>query len=170
MSGQGRNVAESPVYRAPMRSRDDRVADGAAVERALATGVCGMGGRLDQTPATLPEARAAVEARYGERVARRIERFASLPGGTFVWTRDVEGLFWLGRLAGPWRFDASPSARDVDLVHVRDCVWSSEPIAPSRVPAAVTATFARGGRNGQRIGATGSSEAAADLWARLHVD
>lgn len=161
---------ESPgeriAYRAPMRSRDDTVAPGVAVERALAEGVCGMGGRLDSTPGSLTAALAAVDARHGERAARRLERFAALPTGTLVWTRDVDGLFWLGRLTGSWRYDDDPAARTVDLVHVRACTWSSSPVAASDVPPGVTATFARGGRNGQRIRTAGAGEQSAAVWER----
>ncbi|WP_307872152.1 GAF domain-containing protein [Microbacterium paraoxydans] len=162
-----RGAAEEPVaYRAPMRSRDDGVPEGAAVERALALGVVGMGGRVDGHPSALADALAAVDSRYGERTARRLERFAALPDGAFVWTRDVDGEAWLGRLRGPWRYDGSDDAAAVDLVHVRDCVWLDAPVAPSELPAAVTATFARGGRNGQRIGVAGAAQDTAAVWAR----
>ncbi|MCT1363751.1 MULTISPECIES: GAF domain-containing protein [unclassified Microbacterium] len=157
---------EPLAYRAPMRSRDDAVAPGVAVERALAEGVCGMGGRLDSTPGSLTAALAAVDARHGERAARRLERFAALPMGTLVWTRDVDGLFWLGRLTGPWRYDDDPAAVAADLVHVRACTWSSSPVAASDVPPGVTATFARGGRNGQRIRTDGAGEQSSALWER----
>lgn len=160
-------AAEEPVaYRAPMRSRDDAVPQGAAVERALALGVVGTGGRVDGVPATLADALAAVDSRHGERAARRIERFAALPDGTFVWTRDVDGNAWLGRLRGPWRYDGSDDAVEVDLVHVRDCAWLPAPVAAAEVPAAVRATFARGGRNGQRIGVAGAAQDTAAVWAR----
>ncbi|WP_374460898.1 GAF domain-containing protein [Microbacterium sp.] len=159
--------ADVPIaYRAPMRSRDDTVAPGVAVERALAGGVCGMGGRLDNPPRSLTAALAAVDARHGERAARRLERFAALPTGTLVWTRDVDGYFWLGTLTGPWRYDDDPAAVAADLVHVRDCTWSSRPVAPSDVPQGVTATFARGGRNGQRIRTAEVGEQSAALWER----
>lgn len=134
-----------------MRSRDDRVPPGGAVERALALGLCGIGGRLDAPPPALSEALAAVDARFDERTARRLERFAAAPDGVFVWTRDVDGLAWLGRLTGPWHYDAAAEASAVDLVHVRPCAWLPAPVPESRVPAAVRATFARGGRNWQRI-------------------
>lgn len=159
--------ADVPIaYRAPMRSRDDAVAPGVGVERALAEGVCGMGGRLDSAPRSLTAALAAVDARHGERAARRLERFAALPTGTLVWTRDVYGYFWLGTLTGPWRYDDDPAAVAADLVHVRDCTWSSTPVAPSDVPPGVTATFARGGRNGQRIRTAEVGEQSAALWER----
>ena len=159
--------ADEPIaYRAPMRSREDAVPPGVGLWRALAECVCGMGGRLDSTPGSLTAALGAVDARHGERAARRLERFAALPAGTLVWTRDVDGLFWLGRLTGPWRYDDDPAARTVDLVHVRACAWSSGPVADSHVPPGVTATFARGGRNGQRIRTAGAGEQSAAVWER----
>ncbi|MDF2509540.1 MAG: hypothetical protein K0Q52_3399 [Microbacterium sp.] len=155
-----------PVYRAPMRSRDVRVPDGAAAERALAMGVCGVGGIVDAPPASLEQALVAVDAAHGERMARRLERFAAAPDGALVWTRDADGLLWLGMLDGAWRYDAAAAARDVDLVHVRPCRWLAAPIPPVDVPSAVHATFARGGRNWQRIHDADVSEESMSLWRR----
>lgn len=106
-----------PVHRAPMRSRLDDVDASAAVEHALATGVCGIGGRLPEPPADLTAAVAAVRDHHGERVAARLARFAAVPTGGFVWTRRGADLF-LGRLAGPWRYDRTPGAHALDLTHV----------------------------------------------------
>ncbi|AVZ38905.1 MULTISPECIES: GAF domain-containing protein [unclassified Dietzia] len=156
-----------PLFRAPMRSRDDRVPDGGGVERGLRLGLCGMGGRLEgPSPSSLAEAVDAAAAQHDSRLARRIERFADVPDGVYVWTRDVDGHYWLGRLAGPWRYDASDEAHSVDLVHVRECTWRSEPTDRSSVPDAVLATFARGGRNWQRIRSEAGAAESAELWAR----
>lgn len=130
-------------------------------------GACGVGGTLDEPPASLPEALAAVDAAHGERMARRLERFAAAPDGAFVWTRDGDDLLWLGRLEGPWRYGASAAARDVDLVHVRPCRWLTAPVPPIDVPAAVRATFARGGRNWQQIRDVDVAGASAALWDRV---
>ncbi len=97
-------------------------------------------------------------------MARRLERFAEVPDGAFVWTREVDGLYRLGRLAGPWRYDASADAVAADLVHVRPCSWS---VALADVPAAVLHTFSRGGRNFQRIRDPAVEPATADLWAQI---
>lgn len=152
------------MYRAPMRSRDDDVADGAAVERALAIGVCGVGGRLDDAPDSIADALAAVDAVFGERMARRLERFVSAAEGSFVWTRDADGFLWLGRIAGPWRYDASDEARDADLVHVRDCGWLDSPVEPAAVPPGVVEAFARGGRNWQSISRADTGRLTAAVW------
>ncbi|OKH74552.1 hypothetical protein EB72_16210 [Mycobacterium sp. SWH-M1] len=117
------------VYRAPMRSRDDGIDPQLVRDRAFAKGLCGFG-RID-----VPQ--------------RRVERFAAAPDGSFVWTRDEDGLFRLGRLDGPYAYDAD--GEDVDLVHVRPCRWREAPLVESRCPAAVLATYDRGGRNFQQI-------------------
>jgi hypothetical protein len=119
-----------------MRSRRDDVDVGATIERARTLGVCGFGG--------------AREAAADERLARRIARFQEVDDGSFVWTRDPAGLYWLGRISGPYFYDASDDAAAVDLVHVRECDWASEPLLEPAVPAAVIATFRRGGRNFQQ--------------------
>lgn len=137
----------SAVYRAPTRSRRDDVDHGAAVERALRLGLVGMGEATD------------------ERAERRLDRFIAVATGAFVWTQDVDGAAYVGRIVGPWRYDAAGA--DVDLVNVRDCDWIAQPVDPTRIPAAVSQTFSRGGRNFQRT-QPGDVEAETEaLWKRL---
>ena len=135
------------VYRAPMRSRLDSVDWPAAVRRALDLGICGVGSADD------------------ERAERRLERFLAAPDGSFVWTRDGAGNTYLGRLAGAYRQDTA--GRAVDLVHVRDCEWVRTPVDPAVIPAAITQTFARGGRNFQQIHPGNVEEETARVWRRL---
>ena len=142
-------------YRAPMRSRIDDVDAGLAVERALDLGVVGVGGRLTSAPEDAGDAVARVCDEHDERVARRLERFIAVPDGAEVWTRDPAGLFHRGVVTGPWRYDDSPAAYAVDLAHVRPCSWEPGALAEHELPAAVAATFRRGGRNFQRIRALG---------------
>jgi hypothetical protein len=123
------------VYRAPMRSRRDDVDLGATIERALSRGLCGFGGPREPSD---------------ERLLRRIERFRDVDDGSFVWTRDPDGLYWLGRINGRYFYDDDDDAAAVDLVHVRRCGWLSTPLPEHAVPAAVVATFRRGGRNFQQ--------------------
>ncbi|MBB5787773.1 GAF domain-containing protein [Jiangella mangrovi] len=158
---------EPLVYRAPLRSRRPDVPDGAGVERALAAGVCGLGGELppSSAPGSVLAAAAALERVDGERAARRLLRFAAVPDGAFAWTRDVDGAYLLGRLDGPYRYDASAPARAADLVHVRPCRWLPAPVDAARVPAAVVATFGRGGRNLQRIRDAAVGAQTAELWS-----
>lgn len=159
-------AVEMPVYRAPMRSRRDDVPPGIGAERGLSLGVCGIGGALTPHPGTLGDALLLADAQSGIRLAWRIERFAKAPVGAYTWTRDIDGLTYLGRLAGPWTYDTSEEAEAADLVHVRRCDWILEPIAEEHVPGAVQAAFGRGGRNWQRIRAEGVTPPTAAIWRR----
>jgi hypothetical protein len=147
-----------------MRSRRDDVDAGSAVELALTRGLCGIGGRLPEPPTDLAAALRAVNDLYGERTARRLERFTSVPGGAFVWTRTVAAELFVGRIDGPWRYAADVEAQAADLVHVRPCRWSHAPVDASAVPPAVVATFARGGRNFQQIHDPAVADESASAW------
>jgi hypothetical protein len=138
-------VTVTNVYRAPMRSRRDDIDPLLALDRAFALALCGFGGDDDR-----------------ERLARRVERFAAVHDGSFVWTRDGDGLYWLGRLRGPYFYDADGEA--VDFVHVRPCQWCDAPVIESRTPPAVVATFGRGGRNFQQIHDARVGEESFELW------
>ncbi|MBJ7384985.1 MAG: GAF domain-containing protein [Mycolicibacterium sp.] len=159
-------MTEPEAYRAPMRSRRDDVPPEPSIRRGLAHGVCGFGGVLDVPPDDVDTAVRMAAAEHDERLARRIARFADVPDGAFAWTRDTDGLFWLGRLRGPWFYDTDPEATAVDLVHVRRCDWQHRPVLPTEAPGAVLATFARGGRNFQRIRDAGVGAASLRIWAR----
>src|SRR4051812_9795334 len=139
------------IYRAPMRARDRELPAGAGAEYGLAHGLVGIGDALDAPPATLDDAVAAAAGMHGEKAGRMLRRFAELPDGTFVWTRATDGTYHLGRISGSWRYDESPAAGAVGVHHVRPTSWLDRPFGPDQVPAAVADTFARGGRNLQRI-------------------
>lgn len=147
-----------------MRARRDDIPAGAAVERALTQGLCGVGGLLEPAPRTLEAAVEAMRQQHDERQSGRLRRFAAVDDGAYVWTRDVDDMYWLGRLAGAWRYDDSPAAVKIDLVHVRPCQWLKDAIADASVPAGVLATFARGGRNWQQTHDYAAAEQSARLW------
>ena len=144
-------MSSGPIFRAPMRARELDVPAGAGAEFGVEHGVVGIGDVLDPPPGTLEEAIEAAAERYGAKAGRMLERFAALPKGTVVWTRTADSAFHLGRIVGPWRYDDSAAAREVGIHHIRDAAWLDRRFAPDEVPPAVAATFARGGRNLQRI-------------------
>jgi hypothetical protein len=128
-----------------MRSRRSDIDPQQAIDRALAMGLVGFG-----------------DAEADDRLARRVARFADVADGSYVWTRDTDGLYWLGRIDGPlFRDDDGAS---VDLVHVRPCRWVTDPVLEPEVPAAVLATFARGGRNFQQTHDPHVGEQTAAIW------
>jgi hypothetical protein len=134
-----------------MRARDRDGPAGAGARYGVERGVVGIGGALGGPPATLDEALAAVRAVHGEKAARMLRRFAELPAGTLVWTRTSRDAYRLGRITGRWRYEDSVAAASVGIRHVRPARWLDDPFGELDVPPAVAATFARGGRNLQRI-------------------
>ena len=129
-----------------MRARDRELPVGAGAEYGIRHGLVGIG------------------AISGEKGARMLHRFATLPDGVFVWTRDQGGAYHLGRITGPLREDTSPGAREVGIRHVRRASWLRRRFAEAEVPAAVAQTFARGGRNFQRTHEAEAEILTAQLW------
>ena len=89
-----------------------------------------------------------------------------MPEGAFVWTRGADGGYRLGRISGPWRFDDSHTAHRAGIQHVRPAEWLARRFGEHEVPAAVAATFARGGRNFQRTHDADAERRTAELWER----
>jgi hypothetical protein len=132
-----------------MRSRELELPPGQGAEYGLERGLVGIGpGR-------------------GEKAARMLHRFAALPEGVFVWTRDRAGGYHLGQLAGPLREDRSAGARRVGLTHVRAANWLDRAFSENEVPAAVARTFSRGGRNFQQTHDDEAERLTAAAWERL---
>jgi len=153
------------VYRAPMRARDRELPAGAGAEHGVARRLVGIGDALPRVPADADEAAELAAAIHGAKAGRKVDRFAQLPEGCFVWTRLADGGYRLGRIAGPWRYDDSPAAIAVGIHHVRPARWLERPFHADEAPAAVVATFARGGRNLQRVRDPAAEELTARLWA-----
>jgi hypothetical protein len=148
-----------------MRARNRELPPGVGAEHGLAEGLVGIGDALATVPPSLEAAVAAAVAEHGAKAGRMLRRFADLADGAFVWTRAGDGAFFLGRVAGSWRYDDSPAARAVGIHHVRPTRWRPEPFGQDVVPVAVLETFARGGRNLQRIHGAGVEQRTAELWA-----
>lgn len=54
---------------------------------------------------------------YDETNVRRWKENVSV--GDLVWTRTVNGKFWLARIAGDWHYDLSRAAKKADMVNQR---------------------------------------------------
>jgi hypothetical protein len=129
-----------------MRARDLDVPAGEGAEYGVANGLVGIG------------------PGQGDKAARMLHAFATLPEGVFVWTRDRAGGYRLGRITGPLREDGSAGARATGMGHVRPARWLDRVFSESEVPEAVARTFARGGRNLQRIRDVDAQRRTAGLW------
>ena len=69
--------------------------------------------------------------------------------GDLCWTRDWDGNYFLGRVAGPWRYVATPEHAAADVVNVRACHWVRTGTVDS-VPGKVLNSF-RAGRAVQAV-------------------
>jgi hypothetical protein len=132
-----------PVFRAPMRARGHDAPPGTGAEFGLAHDLVGI----------------------GDTAEARISRFASVPDGAFVWTRDTEGMYWVGRLAGPLHPAGAAAHETAGLTHVRAADWLDTPLGEHDVPEAVAATFARGGLNFQRTHGHAVERRTAEIWS-----
>ena len=141
-------MAEIAIYRAPMRARDAGVPAGAGAEYGLEGGLVGIGAGTD------------------ERSGRRLHRFAAVPDGAFVWTRDRQGDYRLGRITGDVRNDDSARAQAVGIRHVRPTHWLPRAFDEDEVPPAVARTFARGGLNFQRTHDAAAASRTEEIWRR----
>lgn len=148
------------VFRAPMRPRDRDIPPGAGADFGVAHAVVGIGDVLCPVPATVADAVTTAGGKSG----RMIRRFAHLPDGTFVWTYTSDGSYRLGRIVGPWRYDDSPRAAAIGIHHVRSTEWLEDEFDVEQAPIAVGETFARGGRNLQRIHDTAAERETELLW------
>lgn len=154
------------VYRAPMRSRRDDVDHAGAVAWALESGIVAVGGVLSRPPRGADDAVELLRREQDDRLADRLARFIAVEISSFVWTRTDDLGYRLGRVHGPWAYDASPVAARHDLPHTRACRWLDGEIPVDLLPADVEATFGRGGRNFQRVRSVSAEHATEEVWRR----
>lgn len=64
--------------------------------------------------------------------------------GDLCYTRDASGQFYLGRITGPWRYEADPEYKRHALVNVRDCDWYRIRSPEETVPTELLESFQRG--------------------------
>ncbi len=147
-----------------MRARDRDLPAFAGAEHGVEAGLVGIGDALACVPASLAQAVGAAEREHGAKAAHMLRRFAGLSDGALVWTRTGEARYALGRIAGPWRYDDGAAARAVGIHHIRPTRWLRVSFGPDAVPVAVAETFARGGRNLQRIHSDLAERQSVALW------
>jgi len=120
-------------------------------------GVVGVGwGRPEAIAdgASLEEGLAAVNEIDGLRptAPKMIRRLAEqMHDGDLVWTRDRSGGYWLGRVGGPYRYDASEDATRWDVNNLRPCQWLAHPFRDFEIPGGVVRNFTGPGETLRRI-------------------
>ena len=132
-------------------------------------GLLGMGWPIDLSKASWEEYEKTARKKYEK---KRRGWSTALNGlrnrmqqGDLCWTRDRAGLYYLGRVSGPWVYCAEPPFRDADIVNFRRCTWHRVG-NEAEVPGNVAVSFARGGTL-RRVKQKGACLYTACLYAEL---
>lgn len=106
---------------------------------------------------------------WGKRAADTIRRIGEeAQDGDFVWTRDTHGKYWLGQIDGPYRYDSSKAAFNVDIHQTRPTRWIRKPLNDLEVPGAVIRSFIGTGSSFSRIWDEGARKITPYLWAKAN--
>lgn len=100
---------------------------------------------------------------WGKRAANTLRRFATeVQPGDFIWTRDTDGNYRLGRFRdSPWEYlspDDNPEAKAVDLQQQRKVEWLPHAFPSSEVPGAVIRSFVGRSSSFQRVRSEGARD------------
>lgn len=63
--------------------------------------------------------------------------------GDLVWSRNWDGVYFLGRVTGEWHYDDTGEHYRADIINFRTCEWHRIGVA-DKVPGAVRNSFSRG--------------------------
>ncbi|MTD43801.1 hypothetical protein GKE82_05635 [Conexibacter sp. W3-3-2] len=163
------------IWRTKLRSTVEGVDHGQQVQHCLDQQIVGIGWGINEADEswTLDQVVQWADAHttdgWGHSAAMTIRRFGEqLLVGDFVWTRDTAGRYLLCKVTGPWRFDASSAAYDVDVHQVRSVDWAPRPLNDLEVPGSVIRTFVGTGSSFSRVLPDGARLLSEYLWEVLH--
>ena len=105
--------------------------------------------------------------RWGRSAASQIRAFGEeVSPGDFIWSRDVEGKYLLGKFAadGGWEFQTGARNHRLDLHQLRPVSWARRRLEPDEAPGSVVRSFSGYTRAFQRIHQGGIAEATRDFY------
>lgn len=163
------------VWRTKLRSTVPGVDHGAQVQHCLDRQLVGIGWCIDELPADplLDDVCDWIAGRtwegWGHRAASTVRRLGEqATTGDYVWTRDTSGRYLLSKIRGPYRYDNSEEAKQVDVHQVRDVDWAPRPLRDLEVPGAVIRSFIGTGSSFNRVHDRTARLLTHYLWAVLH--
>lgn len=169
------DLAQEPrvIWRTKLRSLKPGVDHAKQVAHCIEGGRVGIGWGIEElrSGALLDEVLAAIEARpdWGPQAVWTVRRFArEAKVGEFIWTRDLEGRFRLGRIAGRYRYVNSAKAREVDTHQVRKAEWAPRPLGDLEVPGGIIRGFSGTSTSFERTHDRGARLYTAWIWEKLH--
>jgi hypothetical protein len=161
------------IWRTKMRSLKPSVNHKIQAAHNFDHGIVGIGWGVEELPsgASLQEVFARIGSQPGwtKSAVYTVRRFAEdAEVGDYVWTRDPQGRFRLGRITGPYRYENSELAALTDTHQVRDCEWSDQPLGDLEVPGGVIRGFVGTSTSFSRLLDKGARTYTAWLWEKLH--
>ena len=162
------------IWRAKLRSGLPGVDHAEQLRHCLSGGLIAIGwGAKLPTGSSLDDVCGWIERSpapsWGRRAAQTVRRFgAEAKIDEFIWTRDTESHFRLCRIAGPYRFDASPAAVKVDSYQVRPVEWAPGHMDDLDVPGAVVRAFVGSSDSFSRIHDLSARMLTPYLWEKTH--
>jgi hypothetical protein len=147
---------EPTIWRLHIRPGGDEVRGRILWEKSLRLcqkqGVLGVGWGVNTTKRrslTWPEYERHAKRQYGK-VSSSVSLLANeVSDGDLIWVRDIFGVYFLGRVIGPWRYIGNAENYEADILNLR-AVRLKRVGVESHVPGKVIASF-RPSRTLQRI-------------------
>jgi hypothetical protein len=140
------------VQRLHIRSTVEGVSHDAATTWCLTNGYAGVGwGLWDPARSGISWEEYMAET---DGLNSNVRRFHDLATGTLLWTRERNGIYWLGVVEGEWEYHDDDTAHALDMFNLRGTAWRQVG-AEDLVPGRVVNGF-RSSRTLQRIGDRGA--------------
>jgi hypothetical protein len=158
-----------------MRSLKPGVDHAKQVAYCLDGGRVGIGWGIDELPTGTPLADVLATIRandlpgWGSRAASTVRLFGEEAAvGDFLWTRDLQGRFRLGRITGRYRYDNSAKAKATDTHQVRKAEWADRSLGDLEVPGAIVRAFSGRSTAFSRMLDISARIYTGWLWEKLH--
>jgi len=106
-------------------------------------GIVGIGWALDPAPTTKDDYWQRGRALYKKGRSWSAAANALLHRmkvGDLIWTRNRQGVYFLGRITDDWRHEVGPDFLAADIANVRPCIWAKVG-AMDNVPGSVINSF-----------------------------
>jgi hypothetical protein len=137
-----RRVDERGIYRLHLRSQRGDVDPLEQIAYCQRHELIGLGWGVEgDSPKTFDDYARFAGRRHGKEALISPRRLSGLKNGDLVWLRDLQGVYWLAEVAGPWRY--STRGRAVDVYNYRKARWIKIG-TEERVPGKVVNSFIRG--------------------------
>lgn len=156
------------VYRIHIRPGGGLADPKVSFSYCLQEGVLGLGWQTEtqNNNASWEEYETEAAEIYGNSELSRVRYLKNnLQKNDLIWTRDIEGNYYLGKVESGWEYFSNREAQDADIVNIVRCNLKKVPSVDD-VPGKVVASF-RPSRTVQAIRDETASDYSKYLWNKL---